>query len=86
MGSEQDRTIEIYLSLFDQRGNELLRWGSEKYPREVQLLFDPGDPWYESWWVWTLVGGAVAAGAGVGVFFATQSPSDNIRSTFEVGP
>jgi hypothetical protein len=84
-GRDRDSTIEIYLSLFDARGNELLRWGSEKRPREIQLIFDPGDPWYESWWVWTLVGGAVAAGTGLGVFFVTQEPSDNIRSTFEVG-
>lgn len=86
MGSEKDATVEIYLSLFDGRGNELLRWGSERYPREVQLLYEPGDAWYETWWVWTLAAGAVAAGTGVGVYFVTQSPSDQLRSTFEVGP
>lgn len=86
MGSEKDATVELYLSLFDTRGDELLRWGSERRPREVQLVFDPGDAWYEQWWVWTLVAGAVAAGTGVGVYFVTQSPSDQIRSTFEVAP
>lgn len=86
MGSEKDSTIEIYVSLFDARGNELLRWGSERHPREIQLVYDPGDAWYEQWWVWTLVAGAVGAGTGVGVYLLTQDPSDTIRSTFEVGP
>ncbi len=27
------------------------------------------EAWYEAWWVWTLVGAAVLAGAGVGVYY-----------------
>jgi hypothetical protein len=26
-----------------------------------------GNPWYEEWWVWTIVGGVVIVGAGVGI-------------------
>ena len=29
--------------------------------------------WYEHWWVWTIAGVVVAAGAGVGIFIGVQS-------------
>lgn len=34
----------------------------------------PSVPFYRHWWFWTAVGGVVAAGTGVGVYFATRTP------------
>ena len=33
-----------------------------------------GVPLYRRWWFWTAIGGVVAAGTGVGVYFATRTP------------
>lgn len=82
--AEADTALEIYLSAFDQGGNEVLRWGSATHPREIVL--SAPESWYEKWWVWTIIGGAVAAGTGAAVFFVTQEPSQTVDSSFEVLP
>ncbi|MCA9670910.1 MAG: hypothetical protein KC503_35180, partial [Myxococcales bacterium] len=33
-------------------------------------------PWYRRWWVWTLIGGAVAAAAGVSIGVAAANSGD----------
>jgi len=73
-----DDSMEVYLSAFDQRGNEVLRWGHEHAPREIPLAYVAPRPWYRKWWVWTAIGSAVAIGTGVTVYAATRSPSDTV--------
>jgi hypothetical protein len=83
--SEQSEAVELYAMAYDQKGNEVLLWGSERRPREISLRFDPPEPWYGKWWVWVAAGAAVAAAAGTAVYVVTQEPGDTVPGTFGVG-
>ena len=71
-------SLEIYLRAYDRRGNEVLTWADAARPREIVLRYDPPTPWYRKWWgITAIVGGAIAATAGV-VYIVTLSPPDKI--------
>ena len=82
--SVQSESVEVYAIAYDQKGNEVLLWGSEKRPREIGLSYEPPDPWYGKWWVWVAAGAVVAAAAGTGVYFATREPSDVVTGPWIV--
>jgi hypothetical protein len=79
--AERGESLEIYLSAYDAKKNEVLTWGSAARPREIQLAYAPPDPWYSKWWVWTLAGVAIAGGAGAAVFAATRSTPSTIDAS-----
>jgi hypothetical protein len=76
--------IELYLVAQDASGNEVLRWAGPERPREVALAFDPPTPWYGRWWVWTIAGGVVAAGAAAAALAVTHEPGATVDTTFQV--
>lgn len=78
------RTVEIYLVAFDERGNEVLRWGAPERPREVALRHVPPAPWYGRWWVWSVAAAVLAAGTGAAVYVATRAPASTVPTTLEV--
>jgi tetratricopeptide (TPR) repeat protein len=73
--------VQVYVSAFDPRGNEVLRWGDPARPREIALRYDPPAPWWRRWWVWATAGGVVLTGSAV-VFFATRPPPDEVGGGF----
>ncbi|HEU5055042.1 MAG TPA: hypothetical protein VFU21_00895 [Kofleriaceae bacterium] len=73
--------LEVYLSAFDRRGNEVLRWAGPAEPRVIALAHDPETPWYRTWWVWASVGAAAAIATGIVVFVATDDPPDLLDGT-----
>ncbi len=70
--------LELYARAYDAAGNEVLQWASPDRPREVALRWDPPTPWYRTWWVWAIAGGAVAAAVGVTVYATQWEPSDEL--------
>ena len=78
---ERDFVREFFAVVKDDQGNEVLRVGSERFPREAAARFLPVMKWYQRWWVWALVGSTVALGAGLGVFGATRPLPDTIPLT-----
>jgi tetratricopeptide (TPR) repeat protein len=74
-------TLEIYLTAFDDRKNEVLEWGSEKRPREVALGFAPPTPFYGRWWFWAIAGTAVAGGAAAAALALTNEPGSRVSAT-----
>ena len=74
--------LQLYLVAYDEEGNQVLRVGDEERPREIGLGYDEPPPWYRRWWVWTIVGGVVAVGTGLGVYFGTREPPDTVGGTF----
>jgi hypothetical protein len=83
-GSSRAEVLQVYLTAFDSGGNEVLRLGSPREPREIALSYEPPTPWYRKWWVWAAVGGVVAVGTGITVFAVLDEPSDLIGGTFGV--
>jgi hypothetical protein len=79
--STRPEIVEVYVSAFDRRGNEILRWGEPGRPREIALRYDPPPPWWRRWWVWAAAGGVVLTGSAV-VFFATRPLPDNVGLGF----
>ncbi|MEO0814967.1 MAG: hypothetical protein AAFY60_19060, partial [Myxococcota bacterium] len=81
-----DRIRQLYLSVFDQRGNEIWRLADGVAPREIALRYDPEPRWYERWWVWTAVGTALAAGTAAWVIRDNRTAADNATLGVEVTP
>ncbi|HTE50565.1 MAG TPA: hypothetical protein VK698_06840 [Kofleriaceae bacterium] len=79
--STRAEVVQVYVTAFDPRGNEVLRWGDPARPREIGLRYDPPPPWWRRWWVWATAGGVVLTGSAV-VFFATRPPSDTASGGF----
>lgn len=75
--------VEVFLVARDERGNVVARLGSADSPLQIPVERgsaapegpDGGRPWYTEWWVWTIVGVAVAAIA-VGVPVGILSTED----------
>ena len=76
--------LQIYLSIHDQQGNQVLMLGSEERPREIPLKYVEPEPWYNKWWVWAIVGGVVAAGTGTAVYFLLYEPPASVPGSFHV--
>ena len=83
-GDRASAVLQLYLVAKDQKNNEVLFYGAPNRPREVSLVYQPPEPWYDRWWVWAIAGSVVAAGAGAAVFMATQEPPSTIDGTFRV--
>lgn len=86
VASDRAEALELHLTAFDDRGNAVLEWGSERRPRELVLSSEPPTPWYGKWWVWAVAGGVVAAGAAAAAVAVSNEPGPTVRGTFEVGP
>jgi hypothetical protein len=85
-GSAKRESLEIYVAVLDPAGSEVLLWSSPARPREVVLDYDPPTPWYGKWWVWTIAGVAVAAGATAAAVAVTSEPGPTVPGSFQVGP
>jgi hypothetical protein len=79
--SARAEVLQIHVTAYDARGNEVLRWGEPGRPREIGLRYDPPPPWWRRWWVWAAAGGVVLSGSAV-VFFATRPPPDSASGEF----
>lgn len=84
--SVRPEAVEVFVTVYDDHGNEVLRWASEQRPREIALSYEPPDPWYSRWWVWAAAGTVVAAGASVAVFAVTREPGPTVGGILEVKP
>ncbi len=67
-----------------------LQWfGEAKHPGIISISDSPqakiaaANPWYKRWWVWTIVGGVVVAGATTAAVLGTRS-ADNGPFDFDV--
>jgi hypothetical protein len=74
--AEGFRTARLALSVQDGRVTRL----SPRLEREETSVHDR--PFYTRWWFWTLVGGAVVAGAAAVVYVLTR-PADDVVYTFQ---
>jgi tetratricopeptide (TPR) repeat protein len=84
VGGEREASLELYFVARDARGNETYLWHSPAHPRDIALTYEPREAWYAEWWLWAIVGGAVAA-AGVGAaLIATHEPDRETQGTFSV--
>jgi tetratricopeptide (TPR) repeat protein len=79
--SARAEVLQIYVTAYDARGNEVLRWADPERPREIGLRYDPPTPWWRRWWVWATAGGVVLSGGAV-VFLATRPPPDSASGEF----
>lgn len=77
-GAKQNGAIEVYLTVYDGDGNEVLVWADPARPREIPLRYDAPSPWYRTWWVWAIAGSVVAVGTGATVFAVTRDPPDTV--------
>ena len=84
--SQRREELELYVAALDSSGNEVLLWGSPNRPRDVALDYDAPTPWYGKWWVWTIAGAAVAAGATAAAVAVTREPGPTVPGTFGVAP
>jgi hypothetical protein len=82
LATGKPEVMQIYLTAFDQRGNEVLRWAGPDRPRDIALAHDPPTPWYRTWWVWAGVGATAALATGIVVFVATDDPPDLVGGSF----
>ena len=82
VGSARPTVLQLYLSAYDRAGNEVLRWGDPARPREIALSYAPSTPWYRTWWVWALAGGAAVVATGAIVFLVVDEPPDAVGGGF----
>jgi hypothetical protein len=71
-------TLELYLRVFDQSNNEVLRWASPQAPREIALRYDPPLPWHRKGWVRALAGATLALVTGSVVYAVTREPPNTV--------
>lgn len=84
LSSKHPETLELFVTAFDDKGNEVLRWSSPQHPREIPLGYQPPAPWYRRWWVWAVAGGVVAASTGATVFLLGRDPPDSVPTNVSV--
>jgi tetratricopeptide (TPR) repeat protein len=58
----QQPTVEFYIAAEDEQGNKIGLLGSEQVPLAIDVNEPEGTPVYATWWFWTGIGAAVAAG------------------------
>ncbi|MBT8492459.1 MAG: outer membrane protein assembly factor BamD [Deltaproteobacteria bacterium] len=77
-------TLQVFVTAFDPKGNEVLRWSSASRPRDIPLSYQPPAPWFKKWWVWAIAGGVVAASTGAVVFALESEPPDTIGASADI--
>jgi len=80
--AQENRILQLYLTAYDQQGNQVYLLGNPQTPREISLGYDVVIPWYRKWWVWAVVGGVIAAGTGVTVYLVTREPGNTVEGRF----
>jgi tetratricopeptide (TPR) repeat protein len=78
----EGQVLQIYMSIHDQRGNQVLMLGDANRPREIPLKYVKPEPWYNKWWIWAIVGSVVAAGTGTAVYFLLYQPPNDVGGSF----
>lgn len=84
LNTRKPEVLELYVSAFDDRGNEVFQWAGPERPREIPLGYRPPVPWYRNWWVWATIGGVVAASTGTIVYLVGRDPPDTIDGSLEL--
>lgn len=64
--------VQLYVVARDQRGNEVLEFGSAAKPYEIALAYEPPTPWYARWWVWAVGGVIVASATGAAIYYGAR--------------
>jgi hypothetical protein len=77
-GATQDVERDVRVVALDSKGDEVLRWGSEQFPRAVVARYRPSRVWI-AWVVGAVVVAAIAASTII--YFATRPPPDNFPTT-----
>ena len=75
-----DYTLEYYVEARDDKERVVARVASPERPIPLPVHGVPAavgpTPWYKRWYVWAIVGGAVAAGgAATAIYFGTRTES-----------
>jgi hypothetical protein len=78
----RSEVLEVYLTALDREGNEVLLWAQEDRPRRIPLRHESPGPWWRRWWVWAVVGGALATGTGATVYAVTRDEPDRVPASF----
>ncbi len=76
------KTLEVYVTVYDDKGNQVLKVGDADHPRRIALAYQEPEPWYRKWWVWAAIGGAVAVGTGVTVGVTLQDQPDTVSGSY----
>lgn len=84
LGVARPEVLQLWLRAYDERGNEVLRWGSAEAPREIALGYRAPTPWYRTWWVWATAGTAVAIGTGTTVYLIQREPSADVGGGLDI--
>ena len=84
LNTGKPEVLELYVSAFDDRGNEVFQWAGPERPREIPLDYRPPVAWYRNWWVWATIGGVVAASTGTIVYVVSRDPPDTIDGRLEL--
>ena len=83
--TKRQSVLELYGSVYDKEGNEVLLWFDATRPREVPLGYQAPSPWYRKWWVWAAIGGSTALATGATVYFLSIGPPDTVSGGFSLG-
>ncbi len=81
-GSADKEPVSWYAVVEDENKAQLRRFGDELHPLVIDVMARPlvsegpkPASWYEKWWVWTIVGGVVAAGTATALVLTTTGAS-----------
>ncbi|HET6347270.1 MAG TPA: PEGA domain-containing protein [Myxococcota bacterium] len=69
----KDGFIDWRSDVFVEAGNTTAVWSA---------LDEAPQRWYQKWWVWSVVGGVVAAGVGAGLYFTQAPPATGSGTVF----
>ena len=81
--------LEWYAVAEGEHYSRLQQFGDARHPAVLEIVdrdtlaAAPSRPWYKQWWVWTIVGGVVVAGATTAAVLATR-PANNGPFDFTV--
>ncbi len=84
LSSKKPETLQLFVTAFDRRGNEVLKWWSAERPREIDLDYRKPQRWYRKWWVWAIAGGVVATGTGTAVYLIGREPPDTVDGGLDI--
>jgi tetratricopeptide (TPR) repeat protein len=83
LASGKPEVLELYLTVSDPAGNEVLLWADAARPRAIPLGWEPPPAWWERWWVWAIVGGVAVVGASVTVYAVTYDEPTDVGGIFD---